>query len=206
MEISAAQKRWMWRALGVFLLETIVIVAVNTLAHGWHTRWSISYYVGLETWSAVGFVLGNLVVAWYFSKYLYAVGRAWQMPRWYYWLIVIIGATLWGLSVCPLGYFARYGLGMADTVHKICSRTMFLCMLIVAIMFTFSPYAKKANRIWGGIFAVYGTVAAVAYLSGVDVILENMIFVESAYIFGFMLLSLSLQTKGEINGSRSKSK
>lgn len=200
MKITAAQKHLMWWALGVLTLESLGIVWINSLSHGWHPNYSISYYVGLETWSALVFALGNIAVTGFLGKYLFTVGKAWKMPRWYYWLVVLIGAMLIGLSLCPLGYFARKGLMMGDRIHEFCSRTMFCCMLLIALMFLSSKYAKGINR-WGAlVFIIYGLVAGAAYILDASWMAEGKIFAESAYLIGFMVLGLTLQTKGVING------
>lgn len=190
-------------ALAIFALESLGIVLINSLSYGWHPDYSISYYVGLEAWSVLVFALGNMVVTGLLGKYLFAIGKAWNLPRWYYYLVVLIGVTLIGLSACPLGYFARKGLMMGDRVHEFCSRTMFCCMSLVAVMFLLSKYAKRINR-WGAlVFVIYGLVAGVAYCLGAGWMVEGKIFAESTYLIGFMVLGLTLQTKG-VNDGKAK--
>ena len=94
--ITKTQKKWMLLAIGIFLVTSLLAITINSLSYGWHIEYSISRYVGLETWSAVLFALGNIVVAGLFGKYLFAVGEAWRMPKWFYVVVVVTAMALLG--------------------------------------------------------------------------------------------------------------
>ncbi len=195
--ITKAQKKWMLGAIGVFLVTSLLAIIVNSLSHGWHFGYSISRYVGLETWSAVVFALGNIVVAGLFGRYLYVVGKAWRMPKWFYILVIVVIVALLGLSACPIGYFdlpgTEYGSSWSSQIHQVCSRLMFACMLAMAFAWQWCSAAKDSSRRWCAVFVVYGVFCAVAYLLKLDWFFRATLVFESTYILGFMVLSLGLQ-------------
>ncbi len=197
--VTKNQKKLMLMAIGIFLFTSLAAVILNSVRYGWHWGYSISRYVGLETWSAVLFALGNIVVAGLFGKYLYAVSETWRMPKWFYGVIVMTAVALLGLSACPIGYFdvpgAGYGTSAPSQIHQICSRVMFACMLIMAFVWQFCGRLQNRLRYWCAGFVVYGILCAVAYLLKMDWFFRTMLVFESAYIFSFMVLCWRLQGK-----------
>ncbi len=195
--ITKTQRKWMLMAIGIFLFTSLLAVTLNSLRYGWHWGYSISRYVGLETWSAVLFALGNIGVAALFGKYLYAVSETWQMSRWFYVVIVVTAMALLGLSACPIGYFdlpgANYGSSAPSQIHQICSRLMFACMLLMAFVWQLSGKVHAKTRCFCAVFVVYGVICVVAYLMEWDWFFRTLLVFESAYILGFMVLCWRLQ-------------
>lgn len=69
-------------AILTFVLTTVLVVAVNSyMRKAFMPEYSISRYVGTETWSAIVFALANLVVAFSVLAYLYRVGRSGSFGR-----------------------------------------------------------------------------------------------------------------------------
>ena len=186
-------------AIGVFLFTSLAAISFNSLHYGWHWGYSISRYVGLETWSALLFALGNILVAGLFGKYLYAVSEAWRMPKWFYVVIVMTAVALLGLSACPIGYFdlpgAKYGTSAPSQIHQICSRLMFVCMLLMAFVWQLCGKVQTQMRYWCMGFVVYGIFCAVGYFWKLEWFSQLMLIFESAYILGFMVLCWRLQGK-----------
>lgn len=184
----------MWGALAIFALSVVLIVAVNSFGHGFHIWYSISRYVGLETWSAILFALGNLVVGILMIYYLYWVGGKIGATRGYYWLIVIIVMALLGLSACPIGYFDLPGEAYASSapsiIHECCSRVMFAAMLIVAAVFALRERESLQTRIGCGIFLIYGIFCVAGYLAHAEWFRGAMLVFESLYLIGFMVMCL----------------
>lgn len=195
--ISKRQKRWMLMAVGIFLSTSLMAIFINSLSYGWHWNYSISRYVGLETWSAVLFALGNIVVAVLFGKYLYTVSETWQMSRWFYYLIVVVAVALIGLSVCPIGYFdpsgAKFGSSLPSQIHQFCSRLMFVCMLLIALALQSRDVVSKPIRWWCRVYVVYGILCAMGYFWEWGWFFRSMLVFEGAYILGFMVLCWRLQ-------------
>lgn len=195
--ITKYQRKWMLMAIGIFLTTALLAIIINSLRYGWHWGYSISRYVGLETWSAVLFALGNVVVAGLFGKYLYTVGRAWRMPKWFYVLVVIMAAALLGLSACPIGYFdpvgAEFGTSAPSYIHKVCSRLMFACMLVMAFVWQWSNVVQLKIRRWCVTFVAYGIFCVLGYCLGSSWFFPAMLVFESVYILGFMVLCWRLQ-------------
>lgn len=202
-------KKLMWFALGIFLTTSVLAVAINSWAMvGLRFDYTISRYVGLATWSAMVFAVGNFVVAGVMLKYLYSVAGTWEMPRWAYWLIVVMLMALIGLSVCPIGYFdpvgAKYGTSAPSLIHGICSRTMFCSMLVMVVVVALSALTSRWTRIFAVIFVVYGVFCLYGYFSK-EKWFENAVLVfESLYLVGFMVMCLGLKrkviTEGETYG------
>lgn len=195
--ITKAQKKLMLMAIGIFLFTSLMAIFINSLRHGWHWGYSISRYVGLEAWSAVLFALGNVLVAGLFGKYLYAVSETWQMPRWFYWVIVIIAVALIGLSACPIGFFdlpgTVYASSVPSRIHKLCSRLMFACMLLIAFVLQLQGVVQSRIKLWCAIFVVYGVFCTTAYLLEWSWFFQRMLVFEGTYILGFMVLCWRLQ-------------
>lgn len=188
METVARKRGLMLGAIGLFVLTATLAVVINTLAgYGFHLEYSISRYVGLETWSAVLFALGNFLVAAWIAQYLDYLGRIWEMPRWFFWVIVVMVAALVGLSVCPLGYFDRApGVkSMPTLVHELASRLMFSMMMVVAAAMLVKG---KIGTAGGVAFLVYGVLCVLGYLLKAPWFMNMMLIFESGYLLGFMVL------------------
>lgn len=196
------QKGLMLAALGIFLAETLGIVVVNSLmGHGVHFEWTISRYVGLETWSAVTFAVLNFVVMLMMLYYLYGVGESWQMGRGFYVLVVVIVLALVGLSACPLGYFDVAGaVSLVSRVHEFCSRSMFVMMLVLAVVVMTCRQATRATRVLVGVFVGYGLVCAYGFLVRADWFIGGGLIFEAVYLLGFMGWCLGCQTKKTLVG------
>lgn len=199
---AVGQKGLMLAALGIFLVEVVGIVEVNSLmGHGVHFEWTISRYVGLETWSAVVFAILNLVVMLAMLYYLYGVGESWRMERGFYVLVVTIVLALVGLSACPLGYFDVAGsVSLISRVHEFCSRLMFMMMLVLALIVVTCSRASKTTRILVGIFVGYGLVCAYGFVVRAGWFVQGGLVFEAAYLLGFMGWCLSCQTKKTLVG------
>lgn len=197
--ITKQQKKWMLMAIGIFLLTSLAAIILNSLHYGWHWGYSISRYVGLETWSALLFALGNIVVAGLFGRYLYTVSETWQMPRWFYAVIVATAVALLGLSACPIGYFdlpdTFYASSAPSRIHELCSRLMFACMLLMAFIWQWKPAVQTKMRRWCVVFVLYGLFCTLAYFLKLTWFSQAMLVFESTYIVGFMVLCWRLQGK-----------
>lgn len=201
-------KKLMFLAMAVFVLTATLAVAVNSLTgYGLHLDYSISRYVGLETWSALMFALGNFVVAVAMLYYMYEVGQAWRMPRVFYWCVIIMAMALIGLSVCPIGYFdpagAVYGTSAPSLIHHTCSRIMFVMMLVVVMMVVLSTRAHRETKYWGIMYLVYGIVCVLGYFTKADWFQGAMLIFESLYLLGFMVLGLKFK-KREVEDGKSE--
>lgn len=193
-------KKLMRVAIAVFLATSVLAVTLNSLAGvGLRFDYTISRYVGLKTWSAIMFALGNFVVAGAMLKYLYGVAENWKMPRWVFWLIVVMLVALIGLSVCPIGYFdpewAKYGTSAPSLIHGLCSRTMFASMLVMMVMVVLCTLASRWTRIFAVIFLAYGIFCLYGYFSRVKWFEGAVLVFESLYLFGFMVLCLGLKSR-----------
>lgn len=200
-------KKLMWFALTIFLVTSGLAVVINSLVGaGLHFNYTISRYVGLETWSAVVFALGNFIVAGLMLKHLYGMAEGWKMSRWVYWLIVVMLVSLIGLSVCPIGYFdpewAKYGTSAPSLIHGICSRVMFASMLVVMVMVMLCALASKWTRIFAIFFVIYGVFCLYGYFSRVAWFEDVVLVFESLYLFGFMIMCLLLKGKETVEGGK----
>lgn len=198
-EVLGPEKRHlMLYAMVVFLMTGTLAVAVNSIAgYGFHTDYSISKYVGLETWSAVMFALGNIVVAGLMLRYMYDLGETWKLPRWFFWVVVVMAAALICLSAWPVGYFDVMGAGKSvpTRVHETSSRLMFAMMLVVATVIMKTKQAKKWCRWAGMVFLVYGVICVVGYLTHASWFMNVMLFFEAFYLLSFMVLCFGLGEK-----------
>lgn len=187
----------MWMATGVFALVTALIVAVNSMISGWHLEYSISRYVGLQTWSAILFALSNFVVIGLVGKYLYAVGEHWRLKRWFYYVIVLMMVAFVGVSMCPLGYFDRFvaGKSVVSVIHELCSRGLFVCMAVLALGLFLCRQIDQKTRILCAVFVLYGIVCAIAYFRRSGWLTQAMLVFESCYIVGFMMLCCGFREK-----------
>lgn len=196
--LGPERRHLMLYAMMIFLTTGTLAVAVNSLlGYGFHTEYSISRYVGLEAWSAVMFALGNLVVAGLMVRYLYSLGETWKLPRWFFWVVVIMAGALICLSAWPVGYFDVPGMGKSvpTRVHETSSKLMFAMMLVVAIVIMTTKQAQKWCRLAGLVFLIYGVICVVGYLTHASWFMNVMLFFEAAYLLSFMVLCLGLGEK-----------
>lgn len=195
MKLKRTGQTEMWCALAIFAVCPTLAVVVNSLmGYGSHPNYSISRYVGLETWSALMFALGNLVVAILMIYYLYRLGEKWRMARGYYWLVVVLVIALLGLSACPIGYFDLPGEAYASSslsiIHEVFSRMMFSVMLILVAIFVLQNQASPRIRSLGVAFLVYGAICVTGYLLHAQWFEGALLFFEATYLLGFMLICL----------------
>lgn len=186
--IVVPSNKLLWIGLGLFVTVAVLIVVVNSLmGYGFHLEYSISKYVGMEVWSSVLFLLSNIVVASLVGRYAWGVGKVWKMPRLYYCgVFVIVVALLW-LSVCPVGMCDVDGSKSLMTwLHEIASRTMFLAMLVVGVIFAASKRASKTARLVALIFVICGTACVAGYF--MKAVWFKLLICESLYIDSFMAL------------------
>lgn len=202
--VKVEKRRLILVALAIFVVTAALAVILNSTLgrYGFHLEYSISRYVGLETWSAVMFALGNLVVAGCILSYLYYLAEIWQLPRWFNWLVVLMAVMLLALSVCPVCYFdPEPGMKSVPTlVHEFSSRTMFLAMLLAAIVIMVCGRAGVGTRRQSLFFATFGVICVCGYLSGMEWFLDLLLIFESTYLFWFMILCLTCRSKGQVTG------
>lgn len=203
LRFRSEEKRPVVVAILAFVLTTVTVVAVNTYLHrAFMPDYSISRYVGTETWSAVVFALSNLVVAFCTLMYLYRVGEKWKFWRPYYWVVIMMMVGLIGLSACPIGYFDLPGQGYATSapsrIHEVCSRLMFVCMLTVTAIVLFCNRASRATRLAAAIYVAYGAVCVFGYATTAPWFLQHTLLFESCYLFGFLAFCLGMQGRRKI--------
>ncbi len=196
--LRITDKRPMVVAILMFVLTTVVTVAVNSyLLRAFMPGYSISRYIGSETWSAIVFALANFVVAFCALTYLYRVGERWRFAPGYYWVVVLMAVGLVGLSVCPIGYFdlpgSEYATSAPSHIHEICSRLMFVCMLMVAAIILFCKRASRLTRIVAAMYVAYGVVCVFGFMTEAAWFMRHVLLFESCYLFGFLAFCLGLQ-------------
>lgn len=197
-EREHGRRRQMMRlAMAMFLVTGMTAIAGNSLmGHGLHLDWTISEYVGLETWSALLFALGNCVVAGCMGWFMYDLGREWEFPRWFYWVVIGMAVGLIGLSVCPVGYFVERGFPEGpDFVHKLCSRGMFMMMLVVAALLAWSQRAAARTKFWSVMFVGFGLTCVAGYFLGASWFLNLVLLFEATYLLSFMVLCVNIKGK-----------
>lgn len=194
-DMKVRNSKWPWLmtvAIGMFCLGAVLAILGNgwILHYGWHVDYSISRYVGLEAWSAIVFMLTNMVVMLAMRRELFAMGAKMSARKWYYWLVVAMLIALIGLSAFPVGYFdpmgAMYASSTLSKVHEICARGMFIAMLIVtAVVVLNNKMPRMTRRIAGG-FLVYGMFCLLGYLAKFRWFAQWVLVFEGLYILGFM--------------------
>ena len=178
-----------WAVVGAVLL----LNGRNCLeaARPWFIGNSISWYVGSRVWSALIFAISNAIVAILMSQFLWALGEYWQMPRPYFFFIVLLVISLVWLSVFPLGFFDQADAkSLISSLHEAGSRTMFGSMAVVAI---FLATRVRTHKVLHGalvLFPFYALVCAVAFLTKNAAFYSAILIFESLYIFLFMALIL----------------
>lgn len=186
-------------AMLVFVLTSSFAVVTNGLMQGGiNLNYSISRYVGLATVSAVIFAIGNFVVTDFMAERLYGVGRALKMPKLFYWVVVVMAVALIGLSVCPVGYFdlAPGVESIPSLVHQVCSRVMFVCMLLTSTWLALHSGVTKWAKLWCVLYTVYAVICAVGFILEFEWFISWILIFESCYLLWFMILITNLKCKG----------
>ena len=203
LRLRSVEKRPIVVAILTFVLTRVLVLAVNSyIRKAFMPEYSISRYVGTETWSAIVFALANLVVAFSVLAYLYRVGEKWQFRRGYYWVVILMAVGLIGLSACPIGYFdlpgEAYATSAPSHVHEICSRLMFVCMLVVAAIVLLCKKASRATRMAAAVYVAYGLVCVFGYFTEGTWFVSRVLVFESCYLFGFLSFCLGMQGSKKI--------
>ena len=197
--IDVKKQRGVVLAMGVFMLTALLgIVGNGLMGHGFHAQYSISQYIGFATWSALLFGVGNVIMIATVARFLYSVGEAWEMPRGFYWLVVLMATGLVGVSVIPAGYFDDLGLGGVPTeIHTMCARLMFVTMIIIAAMLAVARPASKWTRRAFGLYVVYGVICALAYLTEAPWFMRGILMFEATFLLGFLFACAGMRGKQE---------
>ena len=205
--ITMPKKGSLWLALGVFLVTAGLGVAINSTVFGRGLRlgWSISRYVGCETWSAVLFALGNFLVIAMVGRYLWKLGDKWHMLRVYYYCAFLMCVGLLWLSLCPVGYFDVVANGVVEKsvisyVHEISSKLMFIMMMLMAAMLAGNWRACAQTRAVCVAYLVYAVFCVTGYLTAGSWFTPLILIYESLYIASFPLVLIACRTGKELRG------
>lgn len=178
-------------AMMTFLGTAFLIIAINSIIfrHGFHPDLTISRYVGMEIWSALVFAVSNIFVTIFTGRYLWQLGQAWKMPRIFYWLVLFQAVALLVLSACPVGMFDVGGVpSIISWVHNISARTMFFVMMLIAAMIVFCKRANALAHVLNAFYVVYAAVCIFGHFGERPWFVSNIMFIEAAYLFGFMVV------------------
>lgn len=195
--VKMPKKSGLWLALGVFLVTAGLGVTINSFVFGRGLRlgWSISRYVGCETWSAVLFALGNFLVVAMVGRYLWKLGDKWHMLRIYYYCAFLMCAGLILLSIFPVGYFDSVaGKSVISYAHEISSRTMFIAMMLMAAMLAGNWRASAQTRALCMAYLVYAVFCVTGYLTDGSWFTPLILIYESVYIATFPMLLVACRT------------
>ncbi len=198
---AVAQRRLMAGAIVTFLTIVVSVIVLNStwMGHGFHLEYSISRYMGLETWSAVLFGVGSVLALILMLYYLYEMGESLKMPRVYFWLVILMAVGLVGLLACPVGYFdlpgTAYGSSAPSRIHEICSRMMFMAMLLAEVMVATIGLADRRTRVMSAAFVMYGLLCIFGYFSKGAWFLNALLLFEGMYLLGFMVVCLVSRRK-----------
>lgn len=197
--MNMPSKKGLVVGLLVFATTTLLAIGLNSfvLGYGFQTVRSVSRYVGFEEWSAVMFALGNFVTAGMTMAFLWKLGELWKMPRIYYYIGFLMGIGLIWLSACPVGFFDSVeGKSVISFMHEIASRTMFLMMLLVAVLLAMKKsYATKTSRGLALAFALYGVICVIGYFTRSGWFMPYFMIYEVSYIVAFELLLIAQKSK-----------
>ncbi len=184
----------------ILLMTSLLAVVVNSFSYGFHLNYTISRYVGLETWSAIVFGLGNIGVAYLSFRFLLWIQQETKIPKWLIWLLAgIFVVGLLGLSACPMGYFdepgSAYGSSVPSFIHNRCSRMMFFSMLVLTAVLAAKLRLGKKMQIVLAAYIIYGLFCTLMFLSNVGWFSGGVLLFESTYIFGFFAVCLGCGRK-----------
>lgn len=181
------KRRLVWGLLFFVAVEVIVILVNSLIQKSFRVDWSISTYVGLQTWSVVVFALSNCVVAGLLAQYLWKLGRAWEMPRLYYYCCFLAIVGLVWLSFCPVGYFDVDGQrSVISFAHQIASRLMFIMMLLVAVMLAGRSKGTPRSQAALAAYVVYAFICMAGYMTEAVWFTPVLMVYETLYIVGFV--------------------
>ncbi len=196
MRVLPSKKLLIAGLLAFILTASIAIIVHSLTGYGFDTHRSVSRYVGFEIWSAVLFTLGNCIVVASVAGFLWKIGEAWRMPRLYFYLVLVMGVSLVWLSVCPVGYCDVDGqVSLVSKMHQITSKTMFMTMLLVAVLIAGNPYASRITHIMSAIYVVYGAICIMGYLTEGSWFMPIVLIAETTYIISFIIMLMFCKTR-----------
>lgn len=201
--IRMPKKGGLWLALGIFLVTAGLGVIINSFVFGRGLRlgWSISRYVGCETWSAVLFALGNFLVMAMVGKYLWKLGEKWHMLRVYYYCAFLMCVGLILLSIFPVGYFDNAsGKSVISFAHEISSKMMFIAMMLMAAMLAGNWRASAQTRAVCVAYLIYAVFCVTGYLTDGEWFTPLILIYESVYIATFPMVLAACRTGKELRG------
>mgnify|MGYP001054451178 FL=1 len=205
-KIAMPRKRRLVAALIIFLVTSLAAVILNSfmMGYGLEVERSISRYVGFEIWSSVIFAFGNFFAAGATGAFLWCLGELWELPRVYYYCVIVMVLGLIGLSLCPIGLFDMGGeKSIVSLIHELASRTMFIMMMVVAGLLALRPYGTRGSRVVCWVYVVYGLFCVVGYLTKGSWFIPYCLFFETFYIAAFVLVLL-VQKDKRVSSNKTK--
>ncbi len=190
-------------SLLIYALATLIIVGGHSFLenYGFHLNYTISRYIGLNTWSAILFLITSIFVFINIIKYLKYLKTTFKMGTVWWVIAIIMMASLLCVGLFPIGYFDEvYGdFGLVSILHRITSSTMF-CISVLLVFLTALKFRTEKLLFFTGImYAIYGLTFITLYALSVPILVNNIFIFESAFLVFFHIVLLLKQTEKRLD-------
>ena len=181
-------------SLFTYILITFIIVGGHSFLenYGFHLDYTISRYIGLNTWSATLFLATSIFIFVNIMKHLKCLKDTFNMSN-FWWIIAIITmVSLLGVGFCPIGYFDKiYGdFGPVSIVHRITSSMMFCFSILLVFMMTLKFRAEKPFFFASLLYVIYGLTFITLYMLNSQLLVNNIFIFEATFLAFFYIVLL----------------
>ena len=178
-------------ALAIFTAEVLAIVGYYWLACGYagNVSLTISRYVGLNTWSSILFLIGNLAII--ALSAIYMVNSGARKFSWRF-LVSAYMISFLALSICP-------HIPNGDQIiyiHRFFAAAMFISLCLLSLA-TIDVAKNKLARIFCLSYALYGFHFIIAYANHLPYLMNSILIWEAAFVYGSFIVLL-------LGGSKNK--
>lgn len=187
--IRVTMKRLLWVAFAIFTINTFAIIGYYWLFGGYlgNISLTVSRYVGLETWSAVAFLIGNLATI--ALLVFYATNLQIKKLSWHL-LVGTFTISFLSLSLCP-------HLPTGDqiiAIHRFFASTLFISLCFLAAVTT-GLTKNRLARLFCFIYILYGFHFIIAYANHLSYLMDSILIWETLFIYGGYVLYLLPEAK-----------
>ena len=173
----------LWGGAGVvYVVTALVVVLVNWLAgnHAGEMGLSVSAYVGLNGWSAVMFLVSNVIVV-----LLTGLGmRGVKMTKLQGVVLGLVGMGLLGCSIFPLQYADR--AAFSSEMHQLFAEWFFLAVTGFFIVAMICSKSKVLKGFFAGAIG-YAVLYIILYVMKWEMFMDTIFIWENGFIVLFIV-------------------
>ena len=184
--LKKRSNKLLWISLLLFGIGYLTIIGYYWLFGGYfgNSHFTISIFVGLQTWSVLLFCALNIIIATMLIVYIATQAKI-RNFLWCFLMYLFVVAYV-GLSLA-----AKIPDNTISTdIHQFFSKSLFVIITLITILTIFITN-NKLTKVLAISIAIYGIFFIICYVLKAGFFMDGILWHESAFIFVFFALTIS---------------